>query len=90
MAKQTATDGVKAKPSFGEKVKRVFVNMGKNLKRLFMDTIAELRKVTWPTRENLVNYTLIVLLFMAVLAVVVFALDTGASMLVNMLTKLRA
>jgi len=89
MAKQSAAELAQAKPGFGGKLKRVFTNMGKSLKRVFFDTIAELKKVTWPTRENLINYTLIVLLFMAVLAVVVFALDTGASMLVNMLTRLR-
>jgi preprotein translocase subunit SecE len=37
--------------------------------------IGELRKVVTPTRQELVNYTLVVLAFVVVMMVVVFVLD---------------
>ncbi|MDQ4488730.1 preprotein translocase subunit SecE [Sinomonas sp. ASV486] len=37
--------------------------------------IGELRKVVTPTRQELVNYTLVVLAFVVVMMVVVFILD---------------
>jgi preprotein translocase subunit SecE len=37
--------------------------------------IGELRKVVTPTRQELVNYTLVVLAFVIVMMVVVFVLD---------------
>lgn len=45
----------------------------------------ELRKVTWPTREKLVNYSVIVVLFMLFMMVIIGLLDTGATQLVNLI-----
>lgn len=36
---------------------------------------AELRKVVWPTKEQLVTYTAVVIVFVTLLAVLVSALD---------------
>lgn len=46
------------------------------------DVVAELKRVTWPTKKELINYTLAVLAFVAVSAVVIYALDLvfGAGM----------
>ncbi|NLB38670.1 MAG: preprotein translocase subunit SecE [Clostridiales bacterium] len=45
----------------------------------------ELKKVTWPSRADLINYTLIVLAFMIFMGVVIGLLDAGASGLIAML-----
>ncbi len=37
--------------------------------------VAELRKVIWPTRNELVTYTTVVLVFVAALALIVSVLD---------------
>ena len=37
--------------------------------------VAELRKVIWPTRRELVTYTVVVIVFVAVMAAIVAALD---------------
>ncbi len=37
----------------------------------------ELRKVAWPTRAETVNYSIVVLLTLAVLMALIFLLDTG-------------
>ena len=42
---------------------------------IFKDTRAELKKVVWPTRKQIVNNTLWVILLVAVVAVVVLGID---------------
>jgi preprotein translocase subunit SecE len=47
--------------------------------------IAELRKVVTPTRRELVNYTIVVLVFVVIMMAIVTGLDTVFSLLVNFL-----
>jgi preprotein translocase subunit SecE len=47
--------------------------------------VAELRKVVTPTRRELVNYTLVVLVFVVIMMAIVSGLDTVFSLLVNFL-----
>jgi preprotein translocase subunit SecE len=44
--------------------------------RFLREVVSELRKVIWPTRRQQVTYTLVVLIFVAVIVAVVFGLDT--------------
>ena len=44
----------------------------------------ELRKVTWPTRQDLINYSLIVLAFLVFMGVVIGLLDLGSTSLVSL------
>jgi preprotein translocase subunit SecE len=39
--------------------------------------VAELKKVVWPTREQLITYTIVVVVFVTVLALVVATMDFG-------------
>jgi preprotein translocase subunit SecE len=45
--------------------------------RFLREVAAELRKVIWPTRPQLVNYTVVVLVFLAVMVTFVALLDLG-------------
>jgi preprotein translocase subunit SecE len=45
--------------------------------------IAELRKVVTPTRRELVNFTLVVLVFVVIMMALVFGIDQLASLLVT-------
>ena len=45
----------------------------------------ELKKVTWPTKEKLITYSIVVLVFMLFMGVVIGLLDMGASALVRLL-----
>ncbi len=47
------------------------------------DVIAELKKVTWPTRDELKGSTITVLVFSAISALFVFGVDTLLSLLVQ-------
>jgi len=47
------------------------------LKRFFLEVFAELRKVIWPTRKELLTYATVVVIFVSVITTVVALLDTG-------------
>ncbi|NMD37510.1 MAG: preprotein translocase subunit SecE [Christensenellaceae bacterium] len=46
----------------------------------------ELKKVSWPTRKELLNYTVIVLVFMVFMGIVIGLLDAGATQLINLIS----
>ena len=54
----------------------------------FKNMAAELKKVSWPSKKDLVNYSLVVIGFVVVLAIVVGLLDTVSSSLVKLLIQL--
>jgi len=76
------------KPNFFQRFANGFVNFFKKIGNAFKNMWHELKKVTWPTREKLVNYSVIVLLFMVFMMVVIGLLDLGATQLVNLIMKL--
>ena len=47
------------------------------LVRFFRETFAELRKVVWPTPQELYRYTLVVVVTVAVIAAFIFAVDSA-------------
>jgi len=52
--------------------------------RFLRETMAELRKVVWPTPQELYRYTLVVVVTVAVIAAFIFAVD---SMLAGLFSK---
>jgi preprotein translocase SecE subunit len=65
----------------GSAFKRFFLRIGNT----FKNTWHELRKVTWPTREKLVNFSIIVILMIVFLMVIIGLLDTGATALIQLM-----
>ena len=51
----------------------------------FRNLYNELKKVTWPSKEKLIAYSIIVLVFMLFMGIVIGLLDMGASALVRLL-----
>ena len=43
--------------------------------RFFRETVGELRKVTWPTRKEAINLTIVVLIVIALMSVFLGVLD---------------
>ena len=74
-----------AKPNFFVRFGQGFVGFFKRIGLAFKNMWHELRKVTWHTREKLVNYSVIVVLFMLFMMVIIGLLDTGATQLVNLI-----
>nr|WP_240918545.1 preprotein translocase subunit SecE [Rhodococcus sp. 14C212] len=45
------------------------------MRRFFREVLAELRKVIWPNRKQLVTYTTVVVVFVTVMTALIFGLD---------------
>ena len=67
------------------KVINWFKNLGLRIGHAFKNTFAELKKVTWPTRKELINVSLIVLAFMVIMGVIIGLLDAGAGALMSVI-----
>lgn len=55
--------------------KKVTQPQPNRLQRYFRETMGELRKVTWPTRKEAINLTIVVLIVIAVMGTFLGALD---------------
>ena len=73
------------KENFFVRFGRGFVNFFKKIGLSFKNMWHELQKVTWPTKDKLINYVIIVVLMMVFLMLIIGLLDTGASSLINLL-----
>jgi preprotein translocase subunit SecE len=51
------------------------VSLFARLVRFLREVVAELRKVIWPTRQQLVTYTIVVLVFVSFMVALVWLLD---------------
>ncbi|GLI10396.1 MULTISPECIES: preprotein translocase subunit SecE [Paenibacillus] len=69
--------------SFLAKMKQGFGNTFS----FFGDSWSELKKVKWPTRKELISYTLVVLFTVAFVTVYFYVLDLGISELLRLVFK---
>jgi preprotein translocase subunit SecE len=53
----------------------IFQRFWSNIQRFFQETVGELRKVSWPTRQEAIRLTEIVLIVIFVMAVILGGLD---------------
>jgi preprotein translocase subunit SecE len=53
------------------------------LSRFVREVVAELGKVIWPTRKELVTYTIVVIVFVSAMTAIVTGLDIGFAKLVT-------
>lgn len=58
------------------------------LVRYFKDTRAEVAKVTWPTREEGIRLTTVVLIVTTIAAIAIFAIDSLFSLIVALLLQI--
>jgi preprotein translocase subunit SecE len=73
MATQTRGQGAERRSGSGAAAKR-----DRTTPALFARQVAaELRKVIWPTRNELVTYTVAALIFVVILSTIVLTLDYG-------------
>jgi preprotein translocase subunit SecE len=56
--------------------------------RYFKDTRAELAKVTWPTREEGIRLTTVVLVVTTIAAIALFGIDSIFSLIVALLLQI--
>ena len=71
----TDTRGTTAIPERGRAAKRK--PLPARISLFYRQVIAELRKVIWPTRKELVTYTAVVIVFVSIMTALVAGLDIG-------------
>lgn len=79
MAKE---ENKKTKPGFAQRIVDFFMGIGFSFKNMFH----ELKKVTWPTKKELLNYSVVVFVFMIVMGVIIGVFDLGAGALIRLIT----
>lgn len=67
----------------GKKVSR-FKNAGLGLVKLYREVRAELKKVIWPNRTQLINNTATVLMFCLVVGAIIWIADAGFGQLAKL------
>ena len=76
------------KPGFFTRAVNFCKALPSRISNAFKNMVAELKKVAWPSKKDLINYSIIVIGFVVVLALVVGLLDTASSFLVKQLIAL--
>ncbi|MBR2344486.1 MAG: preprotein translocase subunit SecE [Lentisphaeria bacterium] len=56
------------------------------IRRFCADTVAELRRCSWPNRQQLLESTMLVVVAMVILACFVAGVDKVAELLINLVT----
>ena len=72
------------KPNLFVRFGRGFVNFFAKIGLAFKNMWHELQKVTWPTKNKLINYVIIVVITLIFLMLIIGFLDMGASALINL------
>ena len=62
------------------------VSVMESIRRFISDTVAEMGRCTWPTRQQLLESTILVVVAMLVLACFVAAVDETAMRLIRLVT----
>ena len=70
------------KPGFVQRIVGFFKGIGRSFKNMFH----ELKKVSWPTKKELLNYSVVVFVFMIVMGVIIGVFDLGAGALIKLIT----
>jgi preprotein translocase subunit SecE len=78
----------KAEQGFFTRAKNWIVAVPGRVSGAFKNMVAELKKVAWPSKKDLVNYSVVVIGFVVALALIVGLLDTASSFLVKQLMAL--
>lgn len=63
-------------------------SFGTRVKKFFRDTKSELKKVTWPTKSQLIHNTGIIIVFIIIITVILTVLDMGFGKLISYLTNI--
>ena len=76
------------KVGFFTRAKNWIVALPARITGAFKNMVAELKKTAWPSKKDLINYSIVVIGFVVVLAVIVGVLDTASSFVVKKLIEL--
>ena len=75
------------KTNIFQRIGGFFVRLVKGIGRKFKEMFFELKKVTWPTKKDMINYSIVVLVFIVIMGVIIGVIDLGAGKLVELLVS---
>ncbi len=87
MADKKTVAKAEEKTNFFTKMINFFKNLPQKIAKPFKNMWHELKKVTWPSKKDLITYSLVVVAFVAFMTIVIGLLDLGS---VAIVTWLRA
>lgn len=59
----------------------------KKISNYFKGVRAELRKVSWPSKKELINYTIVVLVLCTIISLAVWLIDSGLHQLLKLIIR---
>ena len=75
-----ATSSAKAqKPNWFKRFLNFWKKLGLKIGKAFKNTFYELKKVTWPTKKELINATLAVICFVAAFTLIIWLMDLAVT-----------
>ena len=66
------------------------LSVGERIKKFFKDTKAELKKVTWPTKDQLIHNTGVIIVFIIIVTIILSVLDIAFGELFKALSGILA
>jgi preprotein translocase subunit SecE len=68
--------------------KQVIKKFPSRIAGFFRDVVHELKRVTWPSRKALVNYTIVVIVTIIIFSILLGLFDFGFTYLIDLLAKI--
>lgn len=62
-----------------------FKKLGLGIAKAFKNTYYELKKVTWPSKHDVLVYSVVTLGFMVAMGIIIYLIDFGSSALVKLM-----
>ena len=68
--------------------KQVIKKVPSRIAGFFRDVVHELKRVTWPTKKALINYTIVVIVTIIIFSILLGLFDLGFIKLIDLLAKI--
>ena len=68
--------------------KQIIKRLPSRIARFLKDVVRELKRVTWPTRRALLNYTIVVIITIIIFAVILGVFDFGFIQLLELIAEI--
>jgi len=88
MEKQTQERKPLSRPRKKISWKQFIKKLPSGIAKFFRDVIHELKRVTWPTRKALLNYTIVVIVTIIFFAIILGVFDFGFLRIVEIMAKI--
>ncbi len=83
-----STNKATEKKNVFQRIIDFFKNLCLSIVKAFKNSYHELKKVTWPTKKDLLMYSLVTIAFMVGMGIIIYLIDLGSGALVNLLLKI--